>query len=174
VTLTRREFVAGLVGLGAAGLGGCSASTPTDTPLDIMGDTRQSGDPLWVPSFEVWLVAATPGDPNSALLAVSGLCPQYDRRVGWCTNLDVFICPLCNSMFDRIGRKFSGTGSAPHGLDQFMVEVTSSGDAVVDRSRRTRGAIRPPDAEVLGAAEKSCGTGLPNLIVPQNTPVSAK
>jgi hypothetical protein len=118
---------------------GCSRAPQTDKPVDLMGDRRESGDPLWLPDSEAWLAAETPGDAASNLIALSAHCPKDGARVGWCTAADVFICETCSSEFDRLGSVTSGVSQ--RGLDRFAVTVDSARNVIVDRQTITPGRL---------------------------------
>ncbi len=139
--ITRRSLL-GYLFAGTAGLvmTACGRKQLTETPVDIMGETRESGDPLWLSESEAWLVASSaPG--QATILAVSGLCPYDDRRVGWCTATNTFQCPLCASLFDEQGRKIRQVGPAESGLDLLRVTVSGDGSVVVDRGTVTPAGI---------------------------------
>jgi hypothetical protein len=161
--VTRRSVLVGFATLVTASaimlaLPGCGRKTGNEGPIDIMGDRREPGDPLWLPESQAWILAETSGGTD--LIAVSGLCPYEKRVVGWCTETDSFTCPICQSTYDRTGAKYAGSGPAQRGLSQFGLEVSDDQSVIVNRTVTTDGKIR------TGEWPTVCGLGEPKLVIP--------
>ncbi len=135
--VTRRRFLLSAAAVAAASLTGCSRrEPPSEQPIDVVGDQRQSGDPLWLPSTGAWLIDDSSGTARQ-LAALAGQCPNDQRLVGWCTSVDTFVCPLCASSYDRSGAYLSGPSQ--QGLANYAVSVTDTGDVIVDPAKLTPG-----------------------------------
>lgn len=137
---------------------GCGRMPSTEQPLDIMGDRRESGDPLWLPESEAWILTSAVDGAN--LIAVSGICPYDQRAVGWCTETDSFTCPICQSIYDRTGVKYANSGPSPRGLSQFELAIADDQSVVVNRSVTTGAKTRS------GQGPTTCGVGEPKLVIP--------
>lgn len=69
---------------------------------------------------------------ESGVIAMYQKCPHLGCRVPKCETSQWFECPCHGSQFNRVGEKKGGP--APRGMDHFAVDVSGSGDVVVDTS----------------------------------------
>ena len=67
---------------------------------------------------------------QAGVTALYQTCPHLGCRVPECATSQWFECPCHGSQYNRVGEKKGGP--APRGMDRFPMEITSSGDLVVD------------------------------------------
>jgi cytochrome b6-f complex iron-sulfur subunit len=158
----RQFFNRASVSLMGAGLGAFAAASfvaflwPTKTggfggkvPIGRIGDIRSgigSGDGFfYVPEARAWIteypadaLSKAEGIYDDVLLAGmrAGLTAQYQKcphlgcRVPQCLSSQWFECGCHGSQYNQVGEKKGGP--APRGMDHFPLEISASGDVVVD------------------------------------------
>lgn len=104
------------------------------TPEEFLG---RSGDPdaygvifideRWKPEHRFFLVRAA-----DRIYALSARCAHLGCTVNWFPGLDIFKCPCHGSEYHSNGVQFAGP--APRPLDRFQLELSVSGELVVDTS----------------------------------------
>jgi cytochrome b6-f complex iron-sulfur subunit len=67
---------------------------------------------------------------QAGLVALYQKCPHLGCRVPSCTSSQWFECPCHGSQYNRVGEKKAGP--APRGMDHFTINISSSGDVVID------------------------------------------
>jgi cytochrome b6-f complex iron-sulfur subunit len=91
-------------------------------------------------------------DYASEGVEAQGIMPLYQRcvhlgcRVPFCQQSQWFECPCHGSKYNTAGEY--KLGPAPRGMDRFQVEITDSGDVMVDTSKIVLGP--PRGADTLG------------------------
>lgn len=161
---SRRELIlSALVTAGAAAvLGGCRrASDIAEQPIDPFGPDRRQGDPLYSQAASSW-VAVVPGavlpvvrERWSAVTLAGNLvalvedCPVGDLPLRYCSGLQIFQCPGCGSLYNRIGERIHGPAKA--GMSRRPVSVDGDGQLIIDRTRTIDG---PASGEPLILAQE--------------------
>jgi len=88
-------------------------------------------------------------DYEAEAVSAQGIMPLYQRcvhlgcRVPFCEQSQWFECPCHGSKYNTAGEY--KLGPAPRGMDRFRVEVTASGDVMVDTSEIIYGPPRGTD-----------------------------
>jgi cytochrome b6-f complex iron-sulfur subunit len=121
---------------------------------EIKGAIAESDQPFYSGSGRFYVVAYD-GRPDGDVdyeaeaIAAQGIMPLYQRcvhlgcRVPFCQQSQWFECPCHGSKYNTAGEY--KLGPAPRGLDRFRVEVTASGDVMVDTSEILLGPPRGTD-----------------------------
>jgi cytochrome b6-f complex iron-sulfur subunit len=121
---------------------------------DIRGVIRDTEQPFYSGSGRFYIVAYD-GRPTDDVnyeedqLAAQGVMPLYQRcvhlgcRVPFCQQSQWFECPCHGSKYNTAGEYT--LGPAPRGLDRFRVEITETGDVMVDTSEVIPGPPRGTD-----------------------------
>lgn len=121
---------------------------------EIRASIRDTGEPYYSGTGRFYVVVydGTPsGDIDYATdqLTVQGVMPLYQRcvhlgcRVPFCNKSQWFECPCHGSKYNTAGEY--KLGPAPRGMDRFRIEVSSSGDVLVDTSEVIIGPPRGTD-----------------------------
>ncbi|MGH1502558.1 MAG: ubiquinol-cytochrome c reductase iron-sulfur subunit [Acidimicrobiales bacterium] len=74
---------------------------------------------------------------KSGVTALYQTCPHLGCRVPECTTSQWFECPCHGSQYNRVGEKKGGP--APRGMDRFPMEVSASGELIVDTATIIQG-----------------------------------
>jgi cytochrome b6-f complex iron-sulfur subunit len=69
---------------------------------------------------------------ENGLVALYQKCPHLGCRVPQCVSSQWFECPCHGSQYNRVGEKKGGP--APRGMDHFVLQVSNTGDVVIDTS----------------------------------------
>jgi cytochrome b6-f complex iron-sulfur subunit len=122
---------------------------------DIKSAIQQGqGQPVYSGTGRFYVVAYN-GKPSGDIdyvtegVSAQGIMPLYQRcvhlgcRVPFCQQSQWFECPCHGSKYNSAGEY--KLGPAPRGMDRFHVEVTSSGDVMVDTSEVILGPPRGTD-----------------------------
>jgi cytochrome b6-f complex iron-sulfur subunit len=121
---------------------------------DIKASIRDTDQPFYSGTGRFYVVAYD-GRPEDDVdyeaegLAVQGIMPLYQRcvhlgcRVPFCERSQWFECPCHGSKYNTAGEY--KLGPAPRGMDRFRVEVSESGDVMVDTSEVILGPPRGTD-----------------------------
>ena len=122
---------------------------------DIKSAIQQGqGQPVYSGTGRFYVVAYN-GKPSGDIdyetegVSAQGIMPLYQRcvhlgcRVPYCSQSQWFECPCHGSKYNSAGEY--KLGPAPRGMDRFHVEVTSSGDVMVDTSEVILGPPRGTD-----------------------------
>lgn len=168
--VTRRQFfnrgIVGVFGLGLASFGtatigflwptlsgGFGSKIRVGNVNDILGQIRESKEPVYVPEGRLY-VSAYPTEAagkardsgvysegvvagmEAGLVALYQKCPHLGCRVPWCKSSQWFECPCHGSQYNRAGEKKAGP--APRGMDRFNVDV-SGGVVSVDTAQIIQG-----------------------------------
>lgn len=150
--MDRRRLLLSALTIGGSALlaAGCRRVPDiVEQPIDFVGAARRSGDPLYSQAAAAY-VAAIPAQAlpqarkrwsavtiTGNLIALVEDCPVGDLPVRYCSSLQLFQCPGCSSLYNRIGERIDGP--ATRGLDRRPVSVDPSGQLVIDRRRRIDG-----------------------------------
>jgi len=146
------------LGLGMLGIGVLKTLYPNSTggfgekisvgSIDtIKKGIKDGGGFLYYPSGRMWITeyptdaiakaeASYPFYPqvqqglSSGVVALFQTCPHLGCRVPECKTSQWFECPCHGSQYNRVGEKKGGP--APRGMDRFPMEVSASGDLIVD------------------------------------------
>jgi cytochrome b6-f complex iron-sulfur subunit len=121
---------------------------------DIRSAIRDTEQPFYSGSGRFYIVAydgRASDDVNyeEEQLTAQGIMPLYQRcvhlgcRVPFCQQSQWFECPCHGSKYNTAGEY--KLGPAPRGLDRFRVEVTETGDVMVDTSEVIPGPPRGTD-----------------------------
>jgi cytochrome b6-f complex iron-sulfur subunit len=165
----RQFFNRAAVSLMGAGLGAFAAASfvaflwPTKTggfggkvPLGRIGDIRSgigTGDGFfYAPEARAWITEYPPDALSKAegvypdillngmragLTAQYQKCPHLGCRVPQCLSSQWFECGCHGSQYNQVGEKKGGP--APRGMDHFPLEISTSGDVVVDTGTIVQG-----------------------------------
>jgi cytochrome b6-f complex iron-sulfur subunit len=121
---------------------------------DIRGYIRENRQPFYSGTGRFYVVAYD-GRPTDDIdyaadqLTAEGIMPLYQRcvhlgcRVPFCQQSQWFECPCHGSKYNTAGEY--KLGPAPRGLDRFRVEVTETGDVLVDTAEVIIGPPRGTD-----------------------------
>ncbi len=74
---------------------------------------------------------------SAGVTALYQTCPHLGCRVPECTTSQWFECPCHGSQYNRVGEKKGGP--APRGMDRFPMEVSASGELIVDTATIIQG-----------------------------------
>jgi len=121
---------------------------------DIKAAIAEGGEPFYFGAGRFYVVAydgKASGDVDYAAegVAVQGIMPLYQRcvhlgcRVPFCKQSQWFECPCHGSKYNTAGEY--KLGPAPRGLDRFSVQITDTGDVMVDTSSIVLGPPRGTD-----------------------------
>ena len=167
----RLTFLAGLGAAAAGGVAGLVAFAYPRSPdrfsalatIDAAHVPAAGAAPIVLRDFGFWLANLSPGEGREyhdtrpapgGLLALSSKCPREGCTVPWRPNFvwsdrpdgrpstGWFRCPCCGATFTKAGVRVFGP--APRSMDRYTVTVLSSGDVVVDTSRRMPGTLDDP------------------------------
>jgi cytochrome b6-f complex iron-sulfur subunit len=118
------------------------------------GIADAQGQPFYSGTGRFYIVAYN-GKPSGDIdyeaegVASQGVMPLYQRcvhlgcRVPFCQQSQWFECPCHGSKYNSAGEY--QLGPAPRGMDRFHVDITSSGDVMVDTSEVVLGPPRGTD-----------------------------
>jgi len=121
---------------------------------EIKAFITENDQPFYSGTGRFYIVAYN-GDPEGDIdyqtegVEMDGIMPLYQRcvhlgcRVPFCIQSQWFECPCHGSKYNTAGEY--ELGPAPRGMDRFRVEVTSSGDVMVDTSEVIQGPPRGTD-----------------------------
>lgn len=98
----------------------------TAYPADSLPAARQVYNPILLPGMEAGLIASYQK------------CPHLGCRVPECLSSQWFECGCHGSQYNRVGEQKGGP--APRGMDHFPIEVSASGEVVVDTGSLVLGA----------------------------------
>ena len=84
-------------------------------------------------------------------------CPHLGCRVPFCNSSQWFECPCHGSQYNRVGEKKAGP--APRGMDHFTINISVSGDVVIDTSIVHTGAPIGTNTTGQEAEGPHCITG---------------
>jgi cytochrome b6-f complex iron-sulfur subunit len=93
----------------------------------------------WVTQYPVDAIPKAKVVPNykllldgmqNGLVALYQKCPHLGCRVPQCVSSQWFECPCHGSQYNRVGEKKGGP--APRGMDRFVLQVSNTGDVVID------------------------------------------
>ena len=84
-------------------------------------------------------------------------CPHLGCRVPECKSSQWFECPCHGSQYNRVGEKKAGP--APRGMDLFAIDITATGDVVIDTSNVLPGAPIGTNTTGQEAEGPHCITG---------------
>jgi len=140
---------------------------------DILASIRSNGGFFYSSSARSYVTAypseALPkakGVPNykgilpgleSGVTALYQKCPHLGCRVPECKSSQWFECPCHGSQYNRAGEKKAGP--APRGMDLFAIDVTATGDVVIDTSTVLPGAPIGTNTTGQEAEGPHCITG---------------
>jgi cytochrome b6-f complex iron-sulfur subunit len=121
---------------------------------EIKSEIADSDQPFYSGTGRFYVVAydgSPDGDVDyeSETVSAQGIMPLYQRcvhlgcRVPFCQQSQWFECPCHGSKYNTAGEY--KLGPAPRGMDRFRVEVTDSGDVLVDTSEIILGPPRGTD-----------------------------
>jgi cytochrome b6-f complex iron-sulfur subunit len=121
---------------------------------DIKAAIAEAGEPFYFGAGRFYVVAydgKPSGDADYAAegVAVQGIMPLYQRcvhlgcRVPFCKQSQWFECPCHGSKYNTAGEY--KLGPAPRGLDRFSMQITDTGDVMVDTSSIVLGPPRGTD-----------------------------
>jgi cytochrome b6-f complex iron-sulfur subunit len=121
---------------------------------EIRSAIRESDQPFYSGTGRFYVVAydgrATDDvDYEAENLTAQGVMPLYQRcvhlgcRVPFCERSQWFECPCHGSKYNTAGEY--KLGPAPRGMDRFRIQVTESGDVMVDTSEVILGPPRGTD-----------------------------
>jgi cytochrome b6-f complex iron-sulfur subunit len=121
---------------------------------DIKAAISDQGQPYYYGAGRFYIVpysGSAEGDVDYAAEGVTenGLMPLYQRcvhlgcRVPFCAQSKWFECPCHGSKYNLAGEY--KLGPAPRGLDRFKIQITDSGDVMVDTSVIVLGPPRGTD-----------------------------
>lgn len=124
---------------------------------EIKTAIEADGEPYYFGAGRFYIVAyggkAQEGvDYEAEQVAEQGIMPLYQRcvhlgcRVPFCKQSQWFECPCHGSKYNTAGEYKQGP--APRGLDRFTIEITDTGDVMVDTSAPVLGP--PRGADTLG------------------------
>ncbi len=121
---------------------------------DIVSFINENDEPFYSGTGRFYIVkynGRAEGDVDYAAegLTAEGIMPLYQRcvhlgcRVPFCRQSQWFECPCHGSKYNTAGEY--KLGPAPRGLDRFRVEVSESGDVMVDTAEVILGPPRGTD-----------------------------
>jgi cytochrome b6-f complex iron-sulfur subunit len=121
---------------------------------DIRATIRVSDQPFYSGTGRFYVVnyEGRPSDDvdyETEGVAAQGIMPLYQRcvhlgcRVPFCEQSQWFECPCHGSKYNTAGEY--KLGPAPRGMDRFRIEITDSGDVMVDTSEVILGPPRGTD-----------------------------
>jgi cytochrome b6-f complex iron-sulfur subunit len=121
---------------------------------EIRASIRDTNEPFYSGTgrFYIVLYDGRPSDDidyEAEELTAQGVMPLYQRcvhlgcRVPFCAKSQWFECPCHGSKYNTAGEY--KLGPAPRGMDRFRIEVSSSGDVLVDTSEVIIGPPRGTD-----------------------------
>jgi cytochrome b6-f complex iron-sulfur subunit len=94
---------------------------------------------------------------ESGLVALYQKCPHLGCRVPECKSSQWFECPCHGSQYNRAGEKKAGP--APRGMDHFAVNVSGTGDVVIDTGTPYQGVPIGTNTTGQEAEGPHCITG---------------
>lgn len=121
---------------------------------DIKNAIQETEEPVYSGTGRFYVVAyngrpAGDIDYEAEGLAAQGVMPLYQRcvhlgcRVPFCRQSQWFECPCHGSKYNNAGEY--ELGPAPRGMDRFRIEVTESGDVMVNTAEVVTGPPRGTD-----------------------------
>jgi cytochrome b6-f complex iron-sulfur subunit len=144
-TFAAAGFVAFLWPTATGGFGGKINVGKID---DVISSIRSSGGFFynatarsWVTQYPIDAIPKAKAVPayrpvldgmENGLVALYQKCPHLGCRVPQCVSSQWFECPCHGSQYNRVGEKKGGP--APRGMDHFVLEVSNTGDVVIDTS----------------------------------------
>jgi cytochrome b6-f complex iron-sulfur subunit len=142
-TFAAAGFVAFLWPTAQGGFGGKINVGKID---DVVSSIRSSGGFFynatarsWVTQYPIDAVPKAKSVPaykpvldgmQNGLVALYQKCPHLGCRVPQCVSSQWFECPCHGSQYNRVGEKKGGP--APRGMDHFALQVSNTGDVVID------------------------------------------
>jgi cytochrome b6-f complex iron-sulfur subunit len=142
LTFAAASFVAFLWPFASGGFGG---KVRIGKLSDIIETMRSSGNFFYAPEARSWITeypagalpkaravyqpALMPG-LEAGIIAMWQKCPHLGCRVPQCVSSQWFECPCHGSQYNHVGEKKGGP--APRGMDHFAIQVTASGDVIID------------------------------------------
>lgn len=97
------------------------------------------------------------GGMENGVVALYQKCPHLGCRVPECKSSQWFECPCHGSQYNRVGEKKAGP--APRGMDHFTINISASGDVVIDTSIVHTGAPIGTNTTGQEAEGPHCITG---------------
>jgi len=169
-TFAAAGFVAFLWPIASSGFGGKVRLGRIDEILGtIRGEAQgffySSEARSWVTEYPAGALPKARGVYDGAVLtgmeagivALYQKCPHLGCRVPDCRSSQWFECPCHGSQYNRVGEKKAGP--APRGMDHFPVEISGSGEVVIDTAVAIAGAPIGTNTTGQEAEGPHCITG---------------